>query len=149
MLLANLVRTLSTEEIQKIRKEFQLSERSRMLFERIASDPTEPPDSDSLTKAFRISKENLYRLCSEIVDEAIRILAKREEFASLKFYLDKFLFRPFITELRRLEKQLLRENNSESLERLYEFGFKNSMAFPVSVLDLKITEEIGMKWIRI
>src|SRR5438132_1595487 len=108
MLLAKLLRTLSEEEIVKVRKDFRLAERSRLLFERIAASPASPPDPLSLAKAFRITRENLYRLFSEIVDECVRILAPKEEFSTMKFFRSKYLYRPFVTELKRLEKDLIR-----------------------------------------
>ena len=105
MLLANLLRTLSEDEIKKIRADFRLPERSRLIFERIAISPSTPPDSMKLAKAIQISKENLYRLCSEIVNECVTILAPKEEFSTLKFFKRKYLNRPFITEAHRNEKR--------------------------------------------
>ena len=57
MLLANLLRTLSDDEITRVRKEFRLPERSKLVFERIAASPSAPPDTDQLCKIFHIKKE--------------------------------------------------------------------------------------------
>jgi len=149
MLLAKLLQTLSGEEISKIRKGFKLPERSRLIFERIATSPESPPDSASLVKAFRISKENFYSLCSEIVDECVRILAAKEEFSTLNFFRSKYLYRPFITEAIRTEKQLLTGQDKARLERFYEFMFKNMVDFPVSLIDMELLYEFGIKWHKI
>jgi hypothetical protein len=148
MLLAKLLQTLTHEEIAKVRNNFQLPERSRLLFERVASTPYAPPDSVQLSKAFQISKENLYRLFSEIVDECVRILAPKEEFAMMKFYQRKYLYRPFVTELHRIEKKLLKEYSSSDLEQFYGYCFYALPSFTISEVDLDLTEEIGMKWHR-
>jgi hypothetical protein len=146
MLLANLLRTLSEDEIKKIRRNFLLSERACLIFERIAASPSSPPSADRLTKAFGITKENLYRLCSEIVDECVRILAPKEEFATLKFFLSKYLYRPFETEVKRMEKKLLREKNRERLEHFYAFAFYALPSFTVAQLNINLLIEIGKKW---
>jgi len=146
MLLANLLRTLSEEEVKKIRRDFRLSERACLIFERVAASPSLPPSVERLTKAFGITKENLYRICSEIVDECVRILAPKEEFATLKFLRSKYLYRPFVTELRRVENQLIPKVGREIKERFYEFAFHQQMNFPVSIIDIKLLEEMGKKW---
>ncbi len=146
MLLANLLRTLSQVEIEKIRQDFRLSERSRLLFERIAAAPSSPPATNQLCKIFHIKTENLYRLFSEIVEECVRILAPKEEFATLKFFQGKFLYRPFITEAQRIEKRLLYEKNKNALERYYKYLFLNIISFPIGLIDLDLMEEYGNKW---
>jgi len=146
MLLANLLRTLSDEEMKKIRLDFRLPERSRLIFERIAISPSSPPDSEKLAKAIQITKENLYRLCSEIVNECVRILAPKGEFSTMKFFRNKYLYRPFVTEMQRSEKKLLLDKNKDALERLYEFAFVNMMAFPIDMINLDLIETVGQKW---
>src|SRR5579872_5779713 len=136
MLLANVLRTLSDEELERVRKEFSLGERSRLIFERVAAAASSPPDAESLAKALKLSKENFYRVCSEIVDECVRILAPKEEFSALRFFLSKYLYRPFAGELRRVEKKLIAERDRATLERFYEFVFIEGMSFPVSAVDL-------------
>ena len=148
MLLAKLLQTLSDEEIKKIREDFRLAERSRLIFERIAASPSSPPNSADLTKAFRITKENFYSICSEIVDECVRILASKEEFSTLIFFRSKYLYRPFITEAMRTEKQLIAEKDKVRLEKFYKFMFKNMSDFPISLVDLDLLYEFGMKWHR-
>jgi hypothetical protein len=149
MLLANVLRTLSEGELKKIREGFKLTERPRLIFERIAASSSAPPDLATLAKGVNTTKENIYRLCSEIVDECIRILAPKEEFSTLKFFRDRYLYRPFVTELHRIEKRLIEKRDKVLLERLYEFGFLELGNFPVSVIDLDILEEMGNKWHRI
>ena len=147
MLLANLLRTLSEEEIKKIREEFLLSERACLIFERIAASPSSPPSAERLTKAFGISKENLYRLCSEIVDECVRILAPKEEFSTMKFFRSKYLYRPFVSELKRLEKELIKTKaDKATVERFYNFAFNDGRNFPTGIIDLDLCQEMGMKW---
>ncbi len=149
MLLAKLLRTLSEEEIVKIRKDFRLPERSQLLFERIAVSANAPPESETLAKAFRISQENLYRLSSEVVDECVRILAPREEFSTMNFFRKRYLYRPFVTEAHRTEKRLLHERNKYALEKFYKYVFMNMRGFPVDVIDLDLMQEYGNKWHRI
>ena len=147
VLLAKLLCTLSDEEITKIREDFRLSERACLIFERIAASASSPPSAERLTKAFGISKENLYRLTSEIASECVRILAPKEEFATMIFYRSKYLYRPFVTELRRLEKELLRSGaDREVLERFYNYAFNEGRNFPTGVIDLDLTQEMGKKW---
>lgn len=146
MLLANLLRSFSEEEIAKVRADFQLAERSRLLFERIAASADTPPDSENLAKALRISTENLYCLNSEIVDECVRILAPNEEFATMNFFQSKYLYRPFVTEAHRTEKLLLREHDRKRLEKFYEYVFVHIFQFPADLIDLDLAEEFGYKW---
>jgi hypothetical protein len=148
MLLAKLIKTLSEDEIRKIRDDFQLPERSRLIFERIATSPSSPPNAENLVKAFRITKENFYSICSEIVDECVRILARNEEFSTLKFYKSKFLYRPFVTEAQRIEKRLLGAGEKKTLEQFYEFVFLNIFQFPADGIDLDLAEDFGNKWHR-
>ena len=147
MLLANLLRTLSEEELDKIRKGFRLSERSRMLFERIAETADSPPITKELSKAFRIPKATLYRICSEIVDECVRILAPKEEYSTLKFYCRRYLYRPYITESYREEKRLVGERDKKALERLYAYVFLNR-TFPAGDINVGILQEFGNKWYK-
>lgn len=148
MLLANLLRTLSAEELAQVRADFRLPERSRLVFERIAGSPNTPPEALSLAKAFRISTENLYRLFSEIVGECVRILAPKEEFSTMKFFRSKYLYRPFVTEMRRMEKKLLHERDRKGLEIFYGFSFNSHSEFPIDIIDIHLAEQIGNKWWR-
>jgi hypothetical protein len=149
MLLANLVRTLSEEELKKVRADFQLPERSRLIFEGIVSLPTPPTTVGELTKTFRITKANFYSICSEITDECVRILAPKEEFSTLKFFKSKYLYRPFVTEARRIEKRLLQKMNKETIERFYAYVFLSMRAFTADVIDVDLMDEYGMKWHQI
>jgi hypothetical protein len=148
MLLANLLRTLSEDELRQIRKDFRLPERSRLIFERIATSPSSPPTVEGLTKVFRITKANFYSLCSEIVDESVRILAPKEEFSTLTFFKGKYLYRPFVTEARRIEKRLLHEKEKEAIERFYAYVFLSLRAFTADVIDVDLVDEYGKKWHR-
>ena len=130
MLLAKIIRTLSEEEIDRVRQEFKLTARPRMLYERIAKSPGSPPKSKEVCKELKITEENLYRIYSEITSECIRILAPKGEFSTLEFYRSKYLYRPFLTELRRIEKITIRKKNKQALESLYQYAFINSANFP-------------------
>lgn len=148
MLLASIIRTLSEEEIATFKKESRLPERSMLLFDRIANTPSSPPKSKDLCKELKITPENLYRIFSEIVSECIRILAPKEAFSVLEFYRRKYLYQPFLTELRRIEKELLRLKDRILLEAFYKYAFVNSSNFPTSQIDLDITQTYGEKWHR-
>src|SRR5579872_3406953 len=149
MLLANIIRTLSTEEIARVRKESRLSKRSMKLFDLIVHSPVSPPKSTELCKKLKITPENLYRIYSEMVSECLRVLAPKEEFSTLEFYRGRYLYKPFVTELRRTEKKLLQSKNHSSLERFYEYAFFNSTKFSVSQMNLDLTQTFGEKWHRI
>jgi hypothetical protein len=146
MLLAKIIHTLSEEEIARVKKDLHLAKRSRMLFDRIAASPTSPPRSKELCKELKITPENLYRLYSEISSECIRILGAKEQFSTLEFYRSKYLYQPFITELRRTEKEMLRTKDTNSLEAFYKYAFVNSSNFPATQMNLDVTQEFGEKW---
>jgi hypothetical protein len=148
MLLANIIRTLPTEEIARVRKESRLSKRSMKLFDLIVLSSASPPKSAELCKKLKITPENLYRIYSEIVSECLRVLAPKEHLGTLAFFCSKFLYRPFISEYKRLEKNFLMANDKENLELLYEYVFKKSSQFSTHQIDLHLTEEIGRKWLR-
>jgi hypothetical protein len=146
MLLANLLRTLSPEELRKVRADFRLPERSRLLFEGIVTSLSSPPTVVDLTKAFQITKANFYSMCSDIVDECVRILVSNEQFAVLNFFKGKFLNRPFITEAQRIEKRLLAQQDKDALRQFYKYVFYSLATFPVNLIDVDLMEEYGNKW---
>src|SRR6202040_1147174 len=113
--------------------------------ERIAASSLSPPSTEKLIKAFGITRENLYRLCSEIVDECVRILIGYEEFAELNFFRRKYLDQAFKTEAHRVEKQLLRQKDRATLQRFYEYVFNSLASFPVNLIDVDLMEEYGNK----
>jgi hypothetical protein len=145
MLLAKLLETLSEEEILKIRQGFRLSERSRLIFERIVISPESPPDVASLVKAISVTKANFYSICSEIVDECVRILAPSHEFSTMKFFHDRFLYRPFVTEVLRREKKVLSSKDKAAIEAFYDIVFLWMSDFPISTLEIPKIEKFGEK----
>jgi hypothetical protein len=149
MLLANLLRTLSEEEIARVRAGFRLPERSMLLFERIAASANKPPDSKELAKALHITIENLYVLTSDIVEECVRILVPHEEFAALNFFKGKYLNRPFITEALRVEKRLLSRRDKNDLGRFYKYIFNSLATFPINLIDANLMEKYGNKWHKV
>jgi len=147
MLLERLIKSLSEEEHARLRKELALPARSEKIFERFCFDGTAPTTSD-LCAEFGLSKSNVYRLCSEIADECVRILATSGEFPKLEFYQKKFLAAQFTSELARTEAKLLQGTDREVLERFYELAFTGMMGFPLTDIDIDLMRSYGIKWHR-
>jgi hypothetical protein len=147
MLLERLVKSLSEDEHATLRRELILPARSEKIFQRFCSEGSAPTTSELCTE-FGLTKSNLYRLCSEIADDCVRILARSGEFPKLEFYQKKFLAAQFISELARTETKLLQEAEPEPLERLYELAFTGLMGFSITDVDLSLLRSYGMKWHR-
>lgn len=147
MLLERLVRSLSDDEHAKLREEMNLPARSEKIFLRFCREGT-PPTTSELCSEFGLTKSNVYRLCSEIADECIRILATTGEFPKLEFYHKKFLASQFISELARVETKVLQEADPDVCERFYELAFTGPMGFSVTDIDLSLLRSYGMKWHR-
>jgi hypothetical protein len=144
MLLARIIKSVSPKELTKLRAELHLPERSRSLFETIATNPN-TINSDILCKRFKVTKNNLYRLSSEIADDCIKVLAPAHEFPKPEFYRSRFIFEPFVTEIARTERRLLHEDR-ESLESFYEYAFESLLGFPINTMDFKLIESYMRKF---
>lgn len=147
MLLERLVKSLSEDEQATLRRELVLPARSEKIFLRFCSEGSAPTTSE-LCEEFGLTKSNLYRLCSEIADDCVRILATSGEFPKLQFYQKKFLATQFISELARTEAKLLQEGEPEVCERFYELAFTGLMGFSITQIDLSLIRSYGMKWHR-
>ena len=145
MLLEQLLRSLSADELAKLRKELVLPARSQKIFEYFQNE-SPAPTTRELCGEFGLTKSNLYRLCSEITNECVSILAISGEFPKLEFFKKKFLVKQFTAELARTETKLLQEADADVLERYYDLAFTGMMGFPVTQIDMSLVKSYGMKW---
>jgi transcriptional regulator with XRE-family HTH domain/AraC-like DNA-binding protein len=145
MLLERLLHSLSDEELFKLQNDLKLPERSARIFERLSQNALEPSTKE-LCNEFGLSKTNLYRICSEIADECVHILATAGEFPKLEFYRRKFMASEFYAELARTEARITKEADPDMLERFYELAFNGIIGFPVTYIDEMLLRSYGMKW---
>ncbi len=148
MLLSKILQTLSQKELDLLRAKLSVPERSLQLLEKLA-DPTIHVNTKELCKEFNISATNLYRLCSELADECISLLAPEHEFAKLEFFRKRFLSSLFTNEVARNERALLETRDYPQLERLYEYAIDGMFGFSIVDVDMSLVESYGMKWIQI
>jgi hypothetical protein len=149
MIIERIIRSLDSEELGVLRSSLALNERSRSLFEYIVSANGQGVSAAALCKEFRISESNLYRICSELTDECIRILASAHEYSRAEFFRQRYLYEPFITEIARTERRLIREKDAPSLEHFYRYVFSSHHRFPLSEIDLTLLEGYAKKWARV
>jgi hypothetical protein len=143
MLLERIVHSLSQDELLRVRNELHLPGRSRQLFDRIALAST-PVNTEDLCETFQLSKNNLYRLCSEMLDGCLSLLSPAHEFPKLEFLRLKFLYEPFAAELKRTEQRLLSER-SENLASFYKYGFESLGRFPINCMEFDLIEYYARK----
>lgn len=148
MLLSKILQSLSEQELEILRSQLDVPERSHLLLEKL-SDPSVPVNTKELCKEFKLSTTNLYRLCSELADECIRLLAPEHEFAKLEFYRKRFLSTLFVNEVARTERILLEARDYPALERLYEYAIDGMFGFSIVDVDLDLVQSYGMKWVQI
>lgn len=145
MLLDDLIRTLSPEEVTLLR-DADLSPRRKAVLEAfIECRDKELPPTEQLTKELDLTRTNLYRQTSALLQDCYRILSENE-LEVLRLLARKFLHKHFLDEVERLEDIYRGKGDNDSLVKLYELTFTLLFRFEVRTFDLVYARSITKKY---